>query len=137
MGLLQRQERARSHFYSLNNALAIVKSLKTAYFLARLEDAGLVNKLLEADEGLISLCIYGSFADGRFDEKSDVDILAISQRNKSVFNPIILELEKLLDLEINLEVFTLSKWKRAKEKDKEFYQEVIISHILVYGSEIF
>lgn len=136
MDLLQRQERARSHFYSLNNESAIVKSLKVAYFLARLKDIGLVNKFLELDESLISLCIYGSFADGRFDEKSDVDILIISQKEKSAFNSIIAEFENLLSLEINIEVFTLSKWKRIKIENKEFHQEVLLSYILLYGSEI-
>lgn len=137
VGLLQRQERGRSHFYSLNNESAIVKSLKLAYFLARLEEAGLVDKLLKVDEGLISLCIYGSYANGTLDEKSDLDLLIISHKEKSVFNSAVSELENLLGLEINTEVFNLSKWKRLKEEDKGFYKEVAASHILLYGSEIF
>ncbi len=137
MDLLQRQEKARSHFYSLNNGSLIVKPLKVAYFLTRLQDIGLIRKLLELDENLISLCIYGSFADGTFDEKSDVDILIISQKEKSVFNSVVAELENLLGSEVNIEVFTLAKWKRIKEEDKGFYQEVTSSHTLLYGSEIF
>jgi len=136
IGLLQMQERARSHFYSLNNESAIVKFLKVAYFLARLEDAELVSKLLEVDEGLVSLCIYGSFADGTFDERSDLDILIISQKEKSVFNSVVSEFENSLGLEINIEVFTLSKWRSFKKKDRGFYQEVAASHILLYGSQI-
>ena len=134
--LLHRQEMARSHFYSLNNESAIVKFLKAAYFLARLQDIELVNKLLELDEGLISLCVYGSFADGTFDEKSDLDILIISQKGKSIFNSLFTKLEGSLGLEINAEVFNLSKWKCLKEKDKGFYQEIVGSHILLYGSEL-
>lgn len=137
MGLLYKIERARAHFYSLNNESVIVKSLKVAYFLARFEDTRFVGRILELDEGLISLCIYGSFADGTFDEKSDLDILIISQREKSVFNSLVLEMEKLLGLEINTEVFTLLKWKRVKEEDRGFYQEVVSSHLLLYGSELF
>lgn len=135
--LLRRQEKARSHFYSLNDESTIVRFLKVAYLLARVQDADLVSKLLELDNGLISLCIYGSFADGTFDERSDVDILIISQKGKSVFNSIVSELENLLELEINIEIFNLARWKRLKEEDKEFYQEVTASHILLYGSEIF
>lgn len=136
VGLLIKQERARSHFYSLNKESTIVKPLKVAYFLARLEEVRLVGRLLEIDEGLISLCIYGSFADGTFDEKSDLDMVIISQKEKRMFNSLISELENLLGLEINIEVFTLSKWKSLKEKDRGFYQEVVASHILQYGSQI-
>ncbi len=137
MGLLYRLERARAHFYSLNNESVIVKALKVACFLARFEDTRFVGKILELDEGLISLCIYGSFADGTFDGKSDLDILIISQKEKSVFNSLVLEMEKLSGLEINTEVFTLSKWKRVKEEDRGFYQEVVSSHLLLSGSELF
>lgn len=136
IGLLQRQGRARSHFYSLSNDSVIVKYLKIAYFLARLEEAKLVDRFFEVDEDLISLCIYGSFADGTFDEKSDLDLLIISHKEKSLFNPVVLKLETSLKLEINVELFSLSRWKRVKEDDKEFYQEVRSSHILLYGSQI-
>lgn len=137
MGLLQRQERARSHFYSLDNESAAVKSLKIAYFLTRLEDAKLVEGLTEADQDMISLCVYGSFADGTFDKNSDLDLLIISQKDKPVFNSAVTEFENMLGLEVNIEVFTLHKWKRVKEEDKGFYREVMASHILLYGSDIF
>lgn len=137
VGLLQREDKARSHFYSLDNESAVVRSLKVSYLLARLEDAEFVNKLLEVDEGLISICIYGSFADGTFDEKSDLDVLIISQRRKIEFNSVLSKLENLLGLEINIEVFTLSSWGRIKDKDKGFCREIAASHILLYGSEIF
>lgn len=134
--LLHRKDKARAHFYSLNNELAITRSLKTSYFLARLETSGLVNKIVEIDEGLISLCIYGSYSDGTFDDKSDLDILIISQKEKSAFNSTISKLENILGLQINIEVFNLLKWGRVKKENKEFYQEVLVSHILVYGSHI-
>ena len=136
-GLLLKQERARSHFYSLNNESTIGKYLKIAYFLERLQEVGIVDKLLRLDEGLISLCLYGSYADGKFDEKSDIDLLAISQKDKSVFNPVIFKLESALKIEINLEVFSLLKWKRIKVENKGFHQEIMSSHILLFGSEIF
>lgn len=136
IGLLQRQEKARSHFYSLNNKSAVVKSLKVAYVLARLEEVDVCGKLLGIDEGLISLCIYGSYSNGTFDEKSDLDILIISQKEKIVFDSVVAKLENLLKLEINIEVFSLAKWKRLKEEDKGFHQEVLMSNILLYGSEL-
>ncbi|MBU4589589.1 MAG: nucleotidyltransferase domain-containing protein [Candidatus Omnitrophica bacterium] len=136
MALLQRQGKARAHFYSLNNDSVIVKHLKIAYFLARLEHAKLIDRFLEVDEDLISLCIYGSFADGRFDEKSDLDLIIISHKEKLAFNSALSELERALNLEINIEVFSLLKWKRVKEQDKGFYQEVMASHVLLYGSQI-
>lgn len=136
MGLLQKRERARSHFYSLNNDSIIVNLLKRAYFIARLQDTGVVDKLVDHDEALISLCVYGSFANGTFDEKSDLDLLVISQNGKSMFNTMVGGLEKALGLEVNIEVFNLSQWKALKKKDNGFYKEILASHILLYGSEI-
>jgi len=136
MKLLQKRERARTHFYMLDNESILVRQLKVTYFLARLEDVQFVRRCLDADENLISLCIYGSFADGRFDEKSDLDVLIIAQQSRDAFASVIPPLERLLKLEVNIETLSISKWNRLKEKDKGFYQEVLLSHILLYGSEI-
>lgn len=137
MRFLQKRERARTHFYTLDNESALVRQMKIAYFLARLVDAQFVRKFLDVDEGLISLSVYGSFVDGTFDERSDVDVLAISRKEKETFYSVVSKMERLLKLDINVEVFSISKWNRVKEKDKGFYQEVTLSHILLYGSEIF
>ncbi len=134
---LQKRERARTHFYRLDNESVLIRQMKTAYFLARLVDAQFVRRFLDVDEGLISLSVYGSFADGTFDEKSDVDVLAISRKEKTIFYSVVSKMERLLKMDINVEAFSISKWDRVKEKDKGFYQEVTLSHILLYGSEIF
>lgn len=136
MGLLEMRERARSHFYSINNEMAVVKSLKVAHFIARLEDLGFVDKFLEVDKDIVSLAIYGSFADGSFKEKSDLNILIISHKEAPAFSPVALELEKGLGLHINLEICTLSKWSCLKKKENGFYQEVTASHVLLCGNQV-
>ncbi|TET80612.1 MarR family transcriptional regulator [candidate division TA06 bacterium] len=136
MGFLQRRKRARSHFYSLTNESSVIKQLKIALFLARLGDAGLVRRFLEVDDGLISLSVYGSYANGMFDEASDLDILLRSHRQKTEFGTIISVLEDSLGLNINVEIFSLAKWGRVKRENRGFYQEVTTNSILLYGSEL-
>lgn len=136
MGLLKREDRARSHFYSLNNESQLARQLKIATFLGRLQDHGFVERFSEVDEGLITICLYGSSATGAFDELSDVDILAISQVPRAAFDSVLSTLESLLNIPLRLEVFSLSSWQKLKKEDRGFYREVIQNHILLYGSEL-
>jgi predicted nucleotidyltransferase len=136
MGLLNREDRARSHFYSLNNESQLARQLKTALFLARLQDQRLVEKSLAEDEDIISLCLYGSFATGLSDEHSDVDILVISQKPRTTFDSVASSLESHLKLPVRFEVFSLSAWQRLKKEDSGFYREILQTNVLLYGSEL-
>jgi hypothetical protein len=136
MGLLKMEEKGRVRLYSLNGESEIVRSLKVAWFLALLEERGLVREFVELDEGLISLVLYGSFANGSFDERSDLDLLAISQKQRRVFVPLIGRLETSMKMAVSLEVSSILQWKAIREKDEGFHKEVMSNHILLYGSEL-
>ncbi len=85
---------------------------------------------------MISLAVYGSYASGNFDEKSDIDLLLISFKSKSHFLNLIQNIEKYLSKEVNYEVFNLSKWQKIKKENEPFYQEIMRNHILLTGSEL-
>ena len=46
----------------------------------QLQELGFVDKLLEIDDNIISIALYGSFATGEYDEKSDIDVLLIAPK---------------------------------------------------------
>ena len=50
--------------------------------MLEVQNLNLVNLFKERDETIISLALYGSFASGENDEKSDFDLLVISNQKK-------------------------------------------------------
>ena len=134
--LLMKEEKGKAHYYTLNNDLSIVHYIKIAYFLARLDDLDIAERFKHKDDSLISLAIYGSYATGKFDEKSDVDILIISSKKKNYFLKEISELEKFLNIEVNVEIFNIASWQKLKDKNDNFYMEVTSNYVLLFGSEL-
>ena len=134
--ILFKEEKGKAHYYFLNNELPFVKFLKVSYFLAKIEEWKIEEKFINQDEDLISLAVYGSYASGNFDEKSDIDLLLISSKSKVHFLNLIQNIEKYLSKEVNFEVFNPSKWQKIKKENEPFYQEIMRNHILLTGSEL-
>jgi predicted nucleotidyltransferase len=134
--ILFKEEKGKAHYYFLNNEPVFVKFLKVSYFLAKIEEWKIEEKFNNQDEYLISLAVYGSYASGSFDEKSDIDLLLISSKSKEHFLDLIQNIEKYSNKEVNFEVFNLSKWQKIKKENEPFYQEIIRNHILLTGSEL-
>jgi predicted nucleotidyltransferase len=134
--ILFKEEKGKAHYYFLNNEFPFVKFLKVSYFLAKIKEWKIEEKFRNQDENLISLAVYGSYASGDFDEKSDIDLLLISSKSKEHFSNLTQNIEKYLNKEVNSEVFNLSKWQKIKKENKPFYQEFIRNHILLTGSEL-
>lgn len=91
---------------------------------------------INADPNIISLALYGSYADGSFDEKSDVDILAITTSKQEVLLPAIHNLEDKVGKEVNVTTFKLFEWRKMADQGDEVYNNLINLHILLYGSGI-
>jgi len=134
--VLFKEEIGKAHYYFLNNGLPFIKLLKVSYFLAKIEEWKIEAKFKNQDEDLISLAVYGSYASGNFDEKSDIDLLLISSKSKAHFLNLIQNIEKYLNKEVNFEVLNISKWQKIKKENEPFYQEIIRNHILLVGSEL-
>ncbi len=136
-GLLGKEEIGLAHLYKLNNEHPLVKSLKRAYGLVRLLGAGLISKTLDADDGVISIALYGSFASGEYDEKSDVDLLVISANDSKTRISIALrEIELKLELKVSVEVLSLTQWRALARKNDAFRKRVVENNVLLYGSEL-
>lgn len=134
--ILFKEERGKAHYYFLNNELSFIKHLKISYFLAKIQGWKIEQKFKKQDEDLISLAVYGSYASGDFDERSDIDFLLISSKSKEHFLSLIQNVEKFFNREANLEVFNLSKWQKIRKENRIFYDDIIKNHILLAGSEL-
>lgn len=131
-GLLKKSVIGNAHLYLLNNQLNYVKQLKTANILVKIEGYKFIQALLTEDESIITVALYGSYAKGTNDEKSDIDIMIISQRKKDYIS----QTKAFKEKTINIFWLTLNDWKMMKTKNKAFYDSVIRSNIILYGSEL-
>jgi hypothetical protein len=134
--LLRKEIRGLGHYYSLNLAHCAVPPLKRAYGLAFVLSANPVARLREADPTIISLALYGSYASGSFDDRSDIDLLAITHADKMKLVPPVMAIEGFLGKEVNISAFRLSEWKSLSDEGDAFYRSVMGNHVTLYGSDL-
>lgn len=134
LGYLVMEEKGLAHLFSLNLENPTVAFLKRAFGVELVTSAQPQKRLLKADPAAISITLIGSFADGSFDQRSDVDILVITQGAKEALVPAARLLEAELGRAVSLSVFRLSEWRALAKKGDAFYKRVIENHILLFGS---
>ena len=122
----------QAHYYKLANNY-IANELKRFIGLFTIHEAGLVNEIVKAFDGPTSIALYGSYATGKFNEKSDIDTLVIGSKKKK---PNLHGIENKIGREINIQVFNIGKWLKMKKENDSFYTMVMKDHILLYGSEL-
>ena len=131
-GLLIKQARGNARFYSLNNANPLVKALKRAWFLETL----LRYKQAWENDEFLSVALYGSYSSGEFIEKSDVDILVITNIHEKEVLSRFSHLKESMKAEVSLTVFSLARWRDMAKKRDRFYEKVAANHLILHGSPI-
>jgi predicted nucleotidyltransferase len=121
------------HLYHLNNESEVVKQLKKFNILLIFKKNKFIDEFLKNNENIISIILYGSYANGEYDSKSDIDLLILVNKKKR-YTEIIQKLESKIKKVLSLQIFTISDWQKIKEKDNIFYESIIRNHIILYGS---
>ncbi|MFA5382889.1 MAG: nucleotidyltransferase domain-containing protein [Candidatus Micrarchaeia archaeon] len=129
--ILIKKQRGNIIFYSLNQDLFYVKELKKLIFLSKLKN---YKKILQNNE-YQSVVLYGSYANGEYIEKSDIDLLIITNIDEKKVRKNLESLYKL-NKEISILVFPFSKWLELKKKNEPIYKEIIANNILLYGEKL-
>ncbi len=114
--------------YKANLESALCRQWKILFNLDLLADSGLVENLVEKTPNLQSVLLYGSFARGTNDEKSDIDILAIAFKAVKIDSG-----SEKIKREINLTVLSSADWKKKALLDRVFYENIIYDSIVLYG----
>jgi len=126
------QKKGNLRLFQLNREDFAVKETMKAYHL-------LLLKRLKIDTivgGNASLAIYGSFAAGNIDERSDLDILVIVGDETDVNKDFVLQLQEDLGREIQLTVISHLDWEKMKKSGERFAESVLRKHVLVVGAEL-
>ena len=133
--LLKKEIIGNVHLYRLNDELPLVKNLKITNTLLEFEKHKIIDKLIENDETITSIILYGSHASGENDSKSDIDILIIS-KNKNIDRVTISQFEEKLDKTISIQTLSILDCNKLKQKDKIFYESILQNHIILYGTDL-
>ncbi|MCK4328147.1 MAG: nucleotidyltransferase domain-containing protein [Candidatus Diapherotrites archaeon] len=88
--------------------------------------------LKQLGPGTVAVLLYGSMAKGIGDEKSDLDLLVVTNKKKRVS---LSDIEAKLKREINLTMYTPGEWREKAKKDKVFYEQVILDAIILFGEK--
>ena len=135
IGLLKREKRGNSVYFSVNRDFPIFPELKAIF----LKTVGLGDRLREAlaEEGGIEVAfIYGSYAKNQETLSSDVDLFLVSSISPRVLTPILSRLEEELGREINATVFTPEEL-RQRLREKDHFVRAVLSgpKIFLIGDE--
>ncbi len=129
--ILKEKKQANLKLFRLDNENYISREYKKAYYLTYLKELGIEEIVKNED----SLAIYGSYASGNFDEKSDIDILVIGE-NKDINNKKLISIKNKSNKEIQLTVIPYYKWETMKKKNDSFSNSVLKNYILIKGVEL-
>jgi predicted nucleotidyltransferase len=130
-GLILESSKGNLRLFKLNRDDFAVKELMRAYYLLKLKHLGIEHLA----EGYTSLAIYGSFARGDIDERSDLDLLVIDEES-SVDRDKVLKLQDALNREVQLTLLPYYRWETMKKNGDTFAESVLKKHILVSGVEL-
>lgn len=119
----------RTYQYKLDLESPLCRHWKILFNLDLLEESGIVGNLAKNLENIHCILLYGSFAEGTNDEKSDVDLLVIAHTPKKID----LGFARKLGKEANITIMSMADWRKKAAEDKVFYENVIYDSIVLYG----
>lgn len=130
-GLLVERRVGRLRYLRANMENLFFRFLKIAFNVKKIVDCGIVGFLKERVPALSSVVLFGSWAKGENDAKSDVDVLVIGQR------PVEFDVsgfEVRLGGGLELIIMRWSEWRKKAKEDRAFYLEVITNGVLLCGN---
>jgi uncharacterized protein len=130
-GLVLEQRKGNLRLFRLNREDFAAKKMILTYQLMLLRQAG----LNDVTKGSASLAIYGSYAAGNFNERSDLDILVVGEE-ADVNRDQVLRIQESIDRQIQLTVLPHLDWARMKKRKDRFVESILCNHVLIKGEEL-
>jgi len=123
--LINQEKQKNRIIIKLNKDKTIIKEIKRIINFNDIINTKSYKKLKK----LGKIGIYGSFAKGTNDNKSDLDIWIQTEKKEQKIRHLIRELEKELNTKVNIIILTKSKINSIKNNDPEFYKRLKLTSI--------
>ena len=137
-GLIKYSETGRSKILKLNienvellDFLSIAEIMKKIRFIERIPFKQFF-KMLELDEGLNMIILFGSYARGNNSKNSDLDLFIVSNKGSREPLPSYLLPIKMHDISMTKEMFL-----ENLNAGNEVIKEIIKNHIIIKGTDRF
>lgn len=124
IGLITRSVQGNRSYYKINTKCPIFGELKSIFF----KTVGLAKVLQEhltEKEDINIAFIYGSYAKGRENLMSDIDLMVIGNITSRRLSSVLAEAKRGLSREINYVVFTEEEFKQKVEGKDHFVNSVL------------
>ncbi len=124
IGLLRRQKRGNSVYYSVEPSFPVIQELKSIF----LKTVGLGYRLRRAiaEKGGADIAfVFGSYAKNQENLASDVDVFIVGDVSSRELAPVLNELEEELGREINATVFTAGELRTRIDNQDHFVRSVL------------
>jgi predicted nucleotidyltransferase len=135
LGFLTSRKSGNLKYFQVNRGFLIYPELKSIFFKVR-GAPGLLKQVLSKGPEIEYAFIYGSFAAGTENEKSDIDLMVIGKMPLENLLKRLREPEKLLGRDINPSLFQMSEIKqRLKDQDPFIGRVMAEPKIMLIGNE--
>jgi predicted nucleotidyltransferase len=135
LGILTSTQRGNRKEYQVNESCPIIPELRS--IVLKTEGVGsLIKKKLQEMDQVQEAFIFGSFASGEADARSDLDVMIIGEINLDRLAPIISELENELGRPINYVMYSEEEWNEKAAVKDPFWENVTKApKIMIIGGE--
>lgn len=122
-GLFHSEVSGRQKYFQLNRAYPLFNEVR-GIVTKTIGAVPLIAESLKKMEGIDEAYLYGSFARGRQDAASDIDVLVIGTPRGDVLAEAVRKLERQLGREINYTVLALKEFKSRRDRKDAFLANV-------------
>lgn len=123
-GLFVAESKGSLKLYSLNRAYPLYKEISSIIFKTEGVEGALRGAMKEL-KGVNASCLFGSFAAGKTDASSDIDLLIVGSPRMEEVGDHIVDLEKRLGRPIQYRVFSQEEFERRKRAKDPFIRDIL------------
>jgi predicted nucleotidyltransferase len=126
LGVLNHEQKGRARYFQLNPTCPILPELRS--LITKTTGIGnAIRERLAEEKELRAVFIFGSFAAGDSDLRSDIDLMLIGSVELTRFAALIALLERQLNRSINYVILSSQEWKNRLAEQDSFIVNVAAS----------